>query len=227
MKAADAFVRDVERRLEPLADPARARDMAAYMKNRFVFLGVPAPARRAATRALIDAFDGEALAAAEALWRKPSREYQYVACDLLTARQATLAGRDLPRLARLVRTRSWWDTVDGLAKIAGDIVRRAPREIRRMDAWIDHPDLWLRRAALLHQLAWKKDTDRARLFRYCLKRAHETEFFVAKAVGWALRQYSWTEPEALRAFLARHGDRLVPLARREAGKHLGKSARPN
>ncbi|MEY4268768.1 MAG: hypothetical protein RIS90_3303, partial [Pseudomonadota bacterium] len=89
-----------------------------------------------------------------------------------------------------------------------------------MDAWLGHPNLWVRRVAMLHQLGWKAQTDQARLFRYALALAPETEFFIRKAIGWALRDHARTQPEAVRAFLAEHGLVLSGLTRREAGKHL-------
>ena len=89
-----------------------------------------------------------------------------------------------------------------------------------MDIRIASPDLWLRRVALLHQLEWKEHTDQARLFDYCRQCANEKEFFIRKAIGWALRQYARTEPEAVRSFLAAHRKNLSGLSFREASKHL-------
>ena len=89
-----------------------------------------------------------------------------------------------------------------------------------MDQLIEADDFWLRRVAILHQLAWKDKTDQARLFRYCLQCASESEFFIRKAIGWALRQYARAEPDAVRTFLKKHSNTLSGLSLREAGKHL-------
>lgn len=223
MKPAEtlAWVEAVRAALLPLADPARAAGMAAYMKGRFPFLGVQTPNRRAAVKALIRGFRGDPVAAAEALWQEAQREFQYVACDLLRAKAAQLRPEQLPHLEALVRAKSWWDTVDGLAQTMGLLILRERVLVTRMDQLIQSENFWLRRVALLHQLGWKRETDQERLFRYCLLCAPETEFFIRKAIGWALRQHARLEPEAVRAFLGQNQTRFSGLTLREAGKHLG------
>lgn len=194
--------------------------MAAYMKNRFAFLGIQTPVRRQLCNPLIRGFTGNPAAAAASLWRLAAREYQYVGCDLLRRHVGNLNASDLPQLEKLVQDKSWWDTVDSLAPVIGDIVLREPALEAEMDRMIEADDFWLRRVAILHQLAWKEKTDRERLFRYCLQCAGESEFFIRKAIGWALRQYARTAPDAVRAFLEQHKNTLSGLSLREAGKHL-------
>src|SRR5262249_25589456 len=127
----------------------------------------------------------------------------------------------LPTVAELITTKSWWDTVDTLASdTVGPMVRNHPELLSTMDEWVRDDNLWIARTAILHQLSYKEDTDADRLFRYCLAQAGHRDFFIRKAIGWALRQYAHTNPEAVRAFLAGHGDLLSPLSVREAGKHL-------
>lgn len=218
--SANALTTEVRTLLAPLANAEKAAGMAAYMKHRFVFLGVQTPARRQATRGLLRGYAGALLAAARALWREDEREFQYVACDLLARHDARLDAADLDGLLDLATRKSWWDTVDALAGIVGDLVHRERRLVARMDALIDDDNFWLRRVALLHQLGWKGETDTARLFDYCRRRADEPEFFIRKAIGWALRDYAWHNPEAVRTFLAAEGKCLSPLSRREAAKNL-------
>jgi len=214
------FVREVRNVLLPLADAGKAAGMAAYMKQRFAFLGVQTPARRKAVAVLVRGFEGDPLAAAKALWKESEREFQYVACDLLARHAKHLPAEALDELLALVSSKSWWDTVDALASTAGELVAWHPQLVARMDQLIDDPDLWRRRIALLHQLGRKGDTDTARLFGYCLRRAEETEFFIRKAIGWALRDYAWHDPRAVAGFLAGPGAVLSPLSRREAAKNL-------
>lgn len=214
------FTNGVRAALAPLADPERAVDMAAYMKNQFPFLGVPTPARRLAVKPMFKAFRGNALDAAALLWREPEREFQYVACDLLRARAGALSAAELPALEVLVVEKSWWDSVDSLAPCISALVLRERSLVTRMDELIRAENLWLRRVALLYQLGWKAETDQARLFGYCLSCAPESEFFIRKAIGWALRQYARMEPEAVRAFLRVNTGVLSPLSLREATKHL-------
>lgn len=217
----NAFASQVENRLRPLADPARAVPMAAYMKGHFPFLGIATPVRRQATHPLIRDFKSAPVPEAEALWALPEREFQYVAVDLLRRKPALLNAEDFPALIALVERKSWWDTVDGLAVVIGNLVRRNPSLVGPMDELLVSPKLWLRRVALLHQLEWKRDTHQERLFAYCLQCADERDFFIRKAIGWALRQYARCAPEAVGRFLAENRNRLSTLSVREAGKHLG------
>ena len=214
------FAARIQQALTPLADAGRARGMAAYMKDQFAFFGIQTPPRRLATLAILRAYPGDPVEAARELWALPEREYQYVAVDLLRQHHKRLKRSDLPALEGLVQEKSWWDSVDGLAVSIGKLVAREPDLVKRMDALIDAPDFWLRRIALLHQLDRKEKTDTARLFDYCLRCADEREFFIRKAIGWALRQYARTDPLAVRGFLDAHRERLSGLSFREAAKHL-------
>jgi 3-methyladenine DNA glycosylase AlkD len=225
-QAVAAFHTQIEAALRPLADAAQAVPMRAYMLDQFAFLGIRATPRRQALRGLprVNTWTAhDLLALAEALWALPEREFQYVAVDLLAKHHRQLGLESLPRLLQLVQCQSWWDTVDGLAGVVGDILLRAHTADaqRAMDACLRHANLWVRRVAMLHQLGWKAQTDEARLFRYALALAPETDFFIRKATGWALRDHARTRPEAVRAFLSQHAQRLSGLTRREAGKHLG------
>lgn len=212
---------DIIAALAPLADPSRAPAMRAYMRDQFEFLGIATPDRRAAlkpiARELRSAAPAELIALAQELWALSEREYQYAALDILAANWKQLTASELPELMTLVRQKSWWDSVDGLAGIIGDILRG---QHDGMDDALAHGDFWVRRIALLHQLGWRERTDQERLFRYALSCAHEREFFIQKAVGWALRDYARHAPDAVRNFLAGPGATLAALSRREAAKHL-------
>ena len=120
--------------------------------------------------------------------------------------------------------RDRWDTVDALSDVIGDIVRAARVDDssaqRSMDAALKHENLWVRRIAMLHQLGWRDEVDAKRLVAYALNLAHEEDCFTRKAIGWALRDYAHHKPHAVREFLAQAGDKLSPLTRREANKHL-------
>ena len=221
----------IEAALRAQADAKQAVPMKAYMLGQFAFLGIRAGPRRAVVKHALQGlpkFAGtadELLALAHALWQLPEREFRYTAIDLLAKHHKRLDVSVLPRILQLVQTDPWWDTVDGLAGVVGDIVLQAkasqPDVQHHMDACLIHPHLWVRRMAMLHQLGWREQTDQARLFRYSLTLAPETDFFIRKAIGWALRDHARTQPDAVRAFLARHAEQLSGLTRREAGKHLG------
>ena len=223
-----ALLLQIDAALRPLADPGQAAPMRAYMLDQCAFLGIRATPRRQALRGLprLNTWTAaDLLSVAEALWEMPEREFQYVAVDLLAKHHRQLELASLPRLLQLVQRHAWWDTVDGLAGVVGDILLRARTgqadAQRPMDDWLGHPSLWVRRVAMLHQLGWKVQTDQARLFRYALALAPETDFFMRKAIGWALRDHARSQPEAVRAFLMAHAHVLSGLTRRVAGKHLG------
>jgi 3-methyladenine DNA glycosylase AlkD len=207
------------------ADPARADAMAAYMRHRFPFLGIPTPQRRALSRKVLASLstpdEAELLAVAEACWSLEQREYQYFGTDLLVRHAARLTPGSLTVLERLITTKSWWDTVDTLAsRVVGPVVARHPGRVATTDAWIVTSDVWLIRTALLHQLRYGAATDSERLFRYCLTQAGHRDFFVRKAIGWALREYTRTDSEAVRRFVEEHRGRLSALSVREALRHF-------
>ncbi|MBV2356392.1 DNA alkylation repair protein [Streptomyces sp. J2-1] len=208
------------------ADPARAVGMRAYMKDAAPFLGIPAPARRALSRTVLEGVprpdEADCTALALRCWALPEREYHYFAVDYLRRHVARRTSAFLPVVRHLVETVSWWDTVDPLAAhVVGPLVAADPRLTADMDAWIADPNLWTARTALLHQLRYRRHTDTARLFAYCLRQSGHPDFFIRKAIGWALREYAKTDADAVRGFLARERGRFAPLSVREALKNVG------
>ena len=200
--------------------------MQAYLKTDQPFLGVMADGRGDVVREVdasfpaADVHENEAQVAT--LWREPEREMQYVAVGLARRRRKLVGAGSLVQYERMIREGAWWDLVDEIAiHLVGVAGLAEPNIIRTaMDAWIEDPDMWIRRTAIIFQNRHKERTDEARLFRYCLARAHEKEFFIRKAIGWALRDYAKTSPEAVRAFVEEHRERLSGLSIREATKHL-------
>lgn len=222
---AASLLERLDHRIGAARDPVRAAAMAAYMRDQFPFAGVPAPVLRSVERAAFAGLprpaEADLRAVAGECWSRPEREFQYAACDYLR-RHPTVPGPGfLPVLRDLITTKSWWDTVDTLAtRIVGDLVRRHPPLTAEMDAWSAGDDMWLVRTAILHQLHYGTATDTGRLFGYCARQAGHRDFFVRKAIGWALRHHARTDPEAVRGFVASHRDSLSPLSIREAMKHL-------
>lgn len=219
------FHRAVRAALNPLKNPERAAGMRAYMRDQFVYLGVGTPEHRAAVAPLIRAFDPasaeELRIAATGLWAMREREYQYVAVGLLNRHHAVLSINDLPWLLDLVQQKSWWDTVDSLVKVVGKIVQRSgAKGGRAMDRAIGHRDFWVRRIAMLHQLGLRGDTDTERLFHYAELLAAEKEFFIRKAIGWALRDHAWHDWQAVDKFLKGTNAPLSGLTLREARKNF-------
>lgn len=219
-----AFTERLSVTLGALADANRARPMQAYMKQHFAFLGIPTPQRRKAIAPLLRELQGESgdtlLVIAKELWAKPEREFQYAAIDLLARHWKKLEARHLEALLDLARHKSWWDSVDNLAGVIGNLVQRERSLQSRMDQALQDTDFWQRRIAMIHQLGWRDTTDTERLFAYARQLAPEQEFFIRKAIGWALRDYAKHQPKRVADFLIAMKNQLSPLSLREAGKHL-------
>lgn len=211
--------------LVAIANPEKAPGMAAYMKDKFVYLGCSAGDRRIVSKPILKAAKtmdpDELLDLADALWSEPEREFHYVGMDVLRAGAKNLRAEDLARVEALVIKTPWWDTVDSLAvHTVGTMVTSHPELVHDMDEWIESDDVWIVRTAILHQLMYKERTDTNRLFTYCEMRMDHTDFFIRKAIGWALRHYARTDGEAVKAFVAANEDALSGLSKREALKHL-------
>lgn len=195
-----------------------------YMRNQFEFLGIRTPIRRKITKEFFKEFG---IPTKEnlpdvifLLWEHPQREYQKAALDLLEKVKKTLTPEDMPWLSSLIVSKSWWDTVDELSPhIMGHMFKAYPELLSQYaDKWIMDENFWLQRTAILYQLKYKNTTDEERLFRYILYRAESEEFFVQKAIGWALREYAKTNPSAVKEFVA--SNQLKPLSKREALKNI-------
>lgn len=210
-----------------VADREKAEPMAAYMKGHFDFLGVNAGDRRGASKALVrwakTADPDELMDTVERLWSEPEREFHYVGMDAIRAGALHLRADQLGSVRGLITQTPWWDTVDSLAvHTVGTMVTNHPDLVTTMDDWIESDDVWIARTAILHQLMYKEKTDVNRLFTYCEMRMEDTDFFMRKAIGWALRQFARTDPDAVRAFVVRNEGDLSGLSKREALKHLGR-----
>jgi len=227
----DDWARDsieaLKRHFDAVADPERAEHMAAYMRNQFPFYGIGAADRKAIQRdvwrALPPSSEPQELAVfARGCYALRQREWQNTAVSLLRRQARHLGPTDLSLVHELVTTKSWWDTVDEIAAhVVGRVVIDHPEAVAEMDEWVRSDDMWVARTAILHQLGYKERTDASRLFAYCDLRADESDFFYRKAIGWALRQYARTDPEAVRAYVEANRGRLSRLTVREALKHLG------
>jgi 3-methyladenine DNA glycosylase AlkD len=204
--------------------------MQAYMKSSMPYIGVGAAALRHVCRSVFADLDLPSAAAwrraALGLWRGARyREERYAAIELTGVKRfdpfQDMAA--LPMYEEMIVTGAWWDLVDGIAgHRLGLLLRRFPREMRKeMLAWSRSDDLWKRRSAILCQLTFKKTTDLDLLYATIEPALSSKEFFLRKAIGWALRQHAWTDPNEIRRYVREHETQLSPLSRREALKNVG------
>lgn len=216
--------------LAEAADPSQAEPMRAYMKSAMPFLGVKTPALRQVCRAVFAAYplDGFAQweATVRALWREARyREERYAAIELAGYRRyrdyQTLDA--LPLFDEMIVSGAWWDLVDTLATHQiGGLLRRYPEAMRATAlAWSRDANLWRRRAAILCQISFKAATDEGLLLACIEPNLADHDFFIRKGIGWALREYSKTNPDAVRRFVSAHEAVMSPLSQREALKHIG------
>jgi 3-methyladenine DNA glycosylase AlkD len=234
MAKAPSLVTAVRRALAAAADPTTAAGMAAYMKSAMPCRGVTAPRQRALYRELFaahplptfEAWQGAVLT----LWRDAAfREERYAAIEL-TGHRAHRVHQTLdalPMYEEMIVTGAWWDLVDPIAvHRVGPLLAKYPREMTRtLRKWSKDPDLWKRRTSILAQVARKADTDLPLLFACIEPNLGDRDFFIRKAIGWALRSYAWTDEKPVVAWVAAHEDRLSPLSKREALKNVGKPPR--
>ncbi|MFZ7942452.1 DNA alkylation repair protein [Neobacillus sp. 19] len=203
---------------------ADAEPMQKYMKGHFPFFGIKSPLRKECekqffkeTGILKEPFNKELV---KELWEKNEREFQYTALTYLEKMMNKLRKEDLPFMEELITTKSWWDTVDGISpKPVGKIAERFPEVVgETIDGWAVADNMWLRRAAILFQLKYKQRTNEERLYHYIRQNAESKEFFIQKAIGWALREYSKTNPASVKEFI--EGQALAPLSVREGSKYV-------
>lgn len=203
--------------------------MQSYMKSAMPYLGVPKPARE---RALRPVFDGWILpdpsrwsATVLALWRRAQfREERYAAIDLTGHRayRAFQGNETLDLYDEMITTGAWWDYVDEIAAHrVGPLLAAHPAVIRPVILrWSRDGNLWRRRSSIICQLSFKAATDLELLYACIDANLGDRDFFIRKAIGWALRQYARTDPAAVSAFVSARGDCLSPLSRREALKNI-------
>lgn len=214
---------DLLMELDVAKNPEKATPMEAYMRHQFAFLGIAGPERNALYKKYFPnakktkMIDWDFV---DTCWEKEPREYQYVAANYLKAMQSYLTKDDLPKLERLVVTKSWWDTVDILDRAVGSLVANHPELEEVLLKWSLSDNIWLRRVAIDNQLLRKEKTNVQLMEKILLNNLDQTEFFINKAIGWALRDYSKTNSEWVARFIEKNKKRMAELSIKEASKYL-------
>ena len=226
-----AYSKDFITALKPQLSALRSRTAAigaqSYMKDIAPFLGVKTPERRALVKKIARELNlptsDELGRTARALWKLDEREFHYAAFDLIQV-QVEVADKNFLRehVEYLITHKSWWDTVDGLGSAAVSPLTDKYGCEKLMDKWNNSSNIWLNRAAIQHQRGRKFEADNKLILRYCHEHADSDEFFIVKAIGWALRDMAKISPRDVRSFLKEHPD-LGRVAVREAERGLGRS----
>lgn len=206
------------------ADRDKSLQMKAYMKGQFNYLGLPSPLRRELAKKFYSAYGypapGQLDKVVKECWDRPYREFKYFSLELLVKMRKRSAHNAMSLYEKLLGIDPWWDTVDLIApSLAGYHLQLYPEErLHYVDKWIASGDTWLQRSAILFQLKYKKNTDTGLLTEVILRLSNSNEFFIRKAIGWVLREYSKTDAGFVRRFVQEH--ELSGLSRREALKWL-------
>ena len=205
------------------ADAEQAIRMSAYMRDQFPYLGIPTTKRRELSKAFLSEIKKDKSidwAFVRECWDQTAREFQYLAMDYILTIKNRLTSADIPAIREIAIKKSWWDTIDGLDIIVGNIALQFPEVNKILLMWSIDENIWLRRIAIDHQLVRKEKTDTSLLETIIKNNFGQTEFFINKAIGWSLRDYSKTNPAWVRDFINKYSDKLAPLSIKEASKFI-------
>lgn len=214
------YIISLEQEFHSYADSERAEKQKAYMRGQFDYYGLTSPIRREIQKPfLVKEYlphKKEALMIIQELWKKPQREFQMFGLDLFYRYLKNLEEEDITLIEKLIINKSWWDTVDFLSyKLAGTYFKKFPAQrAKYVDKWINSDNIWLQRSAILFQLKYKDKMDTFLLSSILTELNGSKEFFINKAIGWILREYSRTDPEWVINFVKAHT--LSNLSKKEA-----------
>ena len=222
------YVLSLKKLYEQNANPMQAVAMKKYMRDQFEYLGIKSPLFKSLMKEFIATYGTPPLYELDVilrdLWALPQREFQYAANGLLSRSENDLPAEFIGTIEYMIVMKSWWDTVDTISGgPLGVHFQRFPTvKEKYLARWRASDNFWLRRATILFQLNYKKETDFPLLCEIICENLNSKEFFINKAIGWALRQYTRIDPEGVRQFVAETP--LQPLSAREAVKWLEKRA---
>ena len=218
---------EIRQRFEEKQDVKQAEKMSAYMKNQFPFYGISAVDRKKICHDMLKEEKKNPKIEWELIhqcYQDEHREMQYFAIDYLGVKQNYLCYEDIFRIEPYLRSKEWWDSIDAFDTVIGDIGLHDDRVDSLMLEWSCDEDFWVRRIAIDHQLNRKEQTRKELLGSIILNNLGSKEFFINKAIGWSLREYSKTDPAWVTAFVEKHKDQMHSLSIKEASKYIGKAA---
>lgn len=214
---------EIKKLFEEQSDEENAISMSKYMRNLFKFYGIPTPKRKAIYKDFLKEekkskkIDWDFL---DKCYEDEHREFQYLVSDYLIAMNAFLTYEDIPKIKKYIKSKQWWDTIDFLDRVIGEIGLRDNRVDDLMLDWSKDDDFWIRRIAIDHQLCRKEKTNTELLEKIIVNNFGSDEFFINKAIGWALRDYSKTNPLWVKEFLNKYQDKMDNLSIKEASKYI-------
>ena len=201
----------------------QARQMSKYMLNKFEYIGIKTPERRKIFKNFFKEYKNEEKIDWEFVnkcWENKYREFQYVAADYLKNMKDKLTRDDIPKFKQLILKKSWWDTIDNLDMTIGALALKDSNVNKILLEWSLDENIWLRRIAIDHQLLRKEKTNTELLEKILKNNLGQTEFFINKAIGWALRDYSKISPEWVKNFIEENKENMAKLSIKEASKYL-------
>lgn len=221
-----AIVGFVRKSLLELENPSNARHMQDYMKSKMPFRGVMSPDQKMIFREVVKRHKFNSfklyINVIEDLWDADYREERYIAISIARKFKLYHTLEALDTYEMMIRTGEWWDYVDAIsANLIGSLLVKYSDEMNPLiKGWIVDENIWIRRSAILSQLRLKEKTDKKMLFSFCKKCLHEDSFWTRKAIGWALREYSKTDPNSVHRFIQSHEKSMSTLTKREASRYL-------
>ncbi len=214
---------EIKKIFESMEDKENAIAMSKYMRNLFDFYGLPTPKRKEVYHDFIKSerkskkIDWEFL---DKCYDDNHREFQYLVYDYLLAMKQYVSFEDISKIQNYIIKKSWWDTIDFLCKVVGDVGLRDSRVKDLMKEWSKNENIWIKRSAIEHQLCLKEKTDTKLLEQIIVNCFGSDEFFINKAIGWALRDYSKTNPKWVKDFINKYNDKMDSLSIKEASKYI-------
>lgn len=214
---------EIKKVFESREDKENAIAMSKYMRNMFEFYGLSTPERKKVYNDFIKAekklkkIDWTFL---DKCYEDAHREFQYLVSDYLLVMKQYVTFEDISKIQNYITQKSWWDTIDFLCKVIGDVELRDSRIKELMLKWSNDENIWIKRSAIEHQLNLKDKTDCELLEKIIVNCFGIDEFFINKAIGWALREYSKTNPEWVRNFIDKYKNKMNNLSIKEASKYI-------
>jgi 3-methyladenine DNA glycosylase AlkD len=222
----NVFIENISALFQANANEENAIAMSAYMKNNFEFFGIKTPKRRTLCKQHLTEYALHSLEEAEAitkqLWQLPQREFQYYGIELMHHYRKWWKPSSLTLFKYCITNKSWWDSIDAIASDwIGEFMQMYPAKIPVTQKWNQSDNMWLQRTSLLFQKRYKQKTDAKLLSEYILHLSSGKEFFIQKAIGWALREYAKVNEDWVKEFVHLHTDKLAVLSKKEALKNVG------